>query len=122
MKKPSPVIVDLQDGAGRYNRHVHISKLKPIDVEGPGSATSSLLFEMSNQTQRSSNTIEDEMADLEVELEAEGILRFKQISPLYDRVTISNPNTRRQTWPKLVTLRARIKAEATEAMTTKPQN
>ena len=29
MKKPSPVINDLQNERGRYHRYVHISKLKP---------------------------------------------------------------------------------------------
>ena len=56
------------------------------DVEEPGTATSSFATEMSSSTVRSMNTFEEEVAALEVELEAEGFPRFKAIGPIYDRV------------------------------------
>ena len=134
-KKPSSVIFDLQDQAGKYFRHVQIGNLKPYQEpvyranevkritvrpgtgnpainpwqrgkhRNRGNTPTELMSKGQAQrpapsrTSRSATTLEQEMAALEAELEAEGFLRFSQIGPLYDRVRIQHPTTRRPTRP-----------------------
>ena len=51
---------------------------------------------MSISAHRSTTTFEEEVATLEEELEADGFLRFRAIGPLYERVKVQDPTTRRQ--------------------------
>ena len=89
------------------------------DVDEPGTVTSSFPVEMATSAHRS--TFEEKVAALETELEAEGFLRFREIGPLYERVKVQDPTTRRPTKPTLVTSRVRPTVEKTAAITTRPQ-